>query len=53
LKFSETKPRVLRIDSICATTVAGSGHSGMPQDLIEEFGIASKAIAEKVRALVA
>ena len=28
-------------------------HSGKPQDLIEKFGISSKAIVEKVRALVA
>jgi transketolase len=32
--------------------VTGIPHSGKPQELIEKFGISSKAIAAKVRELV-
>ena len=32
--------------------ITQSAHSGKSQDLIEKFGISSKAIVDKVRALV-
>jgi transketolase len=46
---SALSPEGIRVDKIAVT---GIPHSGKPQELIEKFGISSKAIVAAVRELI-